>query len=93
MGLTVVLLALGTFALTNLIKMLAPPSVLPPAKHLGALVISAVLVIPFATGARDALLMTAGVFGLSTLLHALHKALGAWGDERRAETLTKRYPR
>jgi hypothetical protein len=87
MVVTVVLLALGVFAVLNLLKAFLDIRLYPAAKLLAALVLSGSAVIPYASGVRDAVVMGAGVFGLSTLFHAAHKILSALGDERRTATL------
>lgn len=84
---TVVLLALGVFALVNLFKSLLNLRLFPPAKLLACLVLSVGSVVPYADGVREASVMAAGVFGLSTLFHTAHKLLSAVGDERRTATL------
>lgn len=85
----VVLLSLGVFAITNLVKALLPFKSLPPAKLLLVLILSAVLAVVFAEAVREGILMAAGIFGGSTLFHGLHKLLQATGDDRRVAMIQR----
>ena len=89
MVLTVSLLALGVFAVGNTLKSLVDVHLLPAAKLLGVLVLSASAVVPFATSAHEGALLGAGVFGLSTIFHGVHKTLEAAGDALRVYVLSK----
>ena len=86
---TTTLLSLGVFALLNTIKLLIPQRLSPGGKLLSAAILSLFSVVWAATSVAEGFLLWAGVFGLSTLFHGLHKTLEASGDERRAETLMK----
>lgn len=89
MLLTIVALALGIFALVNLLKLLSPARIEPAGKLVGALVLSAAGAPWFVSNVREGVLLTLGAFGLSTVLHGIHKLLEAAGDERRGELLSK----
>lgn len=86
---TVALLALGVFALVNLVKAALPFKTLPPAKLLVTLLLAILAVLPFAQDWRERLLMGVGVYGLATLLHGLHKLLQAAGDDRRVAMIQR----
>lgn len=90
MILTVVLLALGVFALVNLAKFFLTTAVRPAGKLTIVAVVSGLVVVPFAMGPREGVLLGLGVFGLSTVFHGLHKLLEAAGDAKRSETLSMR---
>lgn len=86
---TTVALALGVFALANLIRLLLPVQIEPAGKLVLALLLSAAVAPFYAPDLSQGVLLGVGVFGLSTLLHGAHKLLEGAGDERRAETLSK----
>ena len=90
MILTVVLLALGVFAVVNLAKFFLTTAIRPAGKLAVVAVVSALVVTPFAVGPREGFLLGFGVFGLSTVFHGLHKLLEAAGDAKRSETLNMR---
>lgn len=90
MILTVVLLALGVFAVVNLFKFFGPPTLLPAAKLTLAAGLSIALAIVYATDVHEGVAIALGVFGLSMIFHGLHKLLEAAGDAKRSETLSMR---
>lgn len=90
MALTVVLLALGVFAVVNLMKLFGPPALLPAAKLTLAAAMSIMLTVVYAADVQQGVPMAMGMFGLSTVFHGLHKLLEAAGDAKRSETLSMR---
>lgn len=89
MVLTVSLLALGVFSLTNFVKSLVTAHLLPAAKLLIAGLFSAPGAIFYATDISEGVLLFVGTFGFATILHGAHKMLEAGGDALRASVLSR----
>lgn len=86
---TVALLALGVFSIVNLVKSLIPVKTLPPAKLIFTLALSGLAAVAYGADVREVGLLTAGIFGASTLFHGLHKLLQAAGDDRRVAMIQR----
>jgi hypothetical protein len=90
MGTTVVLLALGTFGVVNLLKSLAPGLRFTAAtKLLAALLVASLSASLVAGDARQGVMLALPAFGLATLFHTAHRALSARGDDLRASLLQR----
>lgn len=86
---TVLLLALGIFSVSNLIRLCLPVQLTSAAKSLIPAALSALVAAWFSESGQGYVLVAGGVFGSATILHVVHKLLGAAGDDRRTAVIAR----